>query len=403
MPIPLEPDHLNATQEGTDILQSVGATRVTIDWQRSMPWWFFVSGFVRLGWRLSHVVFAAVGVWLSLVGWRLAAKAVSVTDQLPNYPDISDPESVSVVSLLQSLASTSWRFNLYSFAAFIVLFLWLVLIWGFVGGVICRRSVVELGARTTIGWGSAIKLVLARLLAIFESVGLPALAAAILLLIPFVLGLVGRLGSVGEVIASLGVLCTFLVALPVAWLVILVVFGFPLMVAAIVTEKDSDAFDGLSRAAAYLFQRPVTVLLAGVITFVAASCLTWIVSVAFSAGFDFYFSAYASGAGISDPQQIETKFAGGIWTTAQVILGLIVCGLMASMFWSAVAGTYLVVRREVDHTEYDELDLQEFGSPLALPPVDFGRDGILEIGATDNEAKAEKVEPAAEPSNDPAS
>jgi hypothetical protein len=402
MPIPTESDRLHAIQEGTDILQSVSATRVTIDWQRSMPWWFFASGFVRLGWRLSHVVFASIGVWLSLVGWRFAYKVVADADQVPDYPNISDAASISGVGVIRDLVTTSWKFDLPALATMAVLFVWLVLVWGFFGGVICRRSVVELGARTTIGWSGAIKLVVSRLRAIFESVGLPALAAAALLLIPFVLGLIARLGNVGEVFASIGVLLSFLIAIPIGWLVILVIFGFPLMIAAIVTEKDSDAFDGLSRAAAYLFQRPVTILLACVVTFAIASCLSWIVAIAFSTSASFYFDSYASGADITNLQQLDTVFAKKIWSFVGTVLGIVVCGLMASLFWSAVAGTYLVVRREVDHTEYDELDLQEFGSPLALPPVDYGRDGILEIGPVASESKDEKSEPSPAPSNESA-
>ncbi len=370
----------NAAAAGTDILESVGSTRTTIDWQRSAPWWFLLSGFVRLGWRISHVVFGTVGVFLSYVGLYLVERFFLPNDgnglalQLPNLSN-----SIDLINLgfYRQVINAPWQLTFSSAAGLLVLFLWLAAVWGLFGGVICRRSVVELGARTTIGWSSAFRLVIRRWRAMVEAVGLPALAAFGLCAAPFLLGLFSRLGSWAEFISMFGVLLTFFFAIPIAWLLLLALLGYPLMVAAIVTEKDSDAFDGLSRSAAYLFQRPVTIILAIIVAGSIISILTSLIGGAYAASTVAYGSAYFSGAGLNGMDQLSTSFAKNVFSLVQTVIGLTVSGLAASLFWAAVSATYLLVRREVDHTDYDELDLQEMGSPLALPSSDYDDNKLM--------------------------
>ncbi|MFM8400194.1 MAG: hypothetical protein ACKOAH_20380, partial [Pirellula sp.] len=49
------------------------------------------------------------------------------------------------------------------------------------------------------------------------------------------------------------------------WVAAIPLFGFSLSTVAIVTEKQADAFDGMSRASAYVFQRPATLILAVIV------------------------------------------------------------------------------------------------------------------------------------------
>jgi hypothetical protein len=372
-------------------LEAVASTRTTIDWQRSLPWWFFLSGFVRLGWRFSHILVASFAVWLSSIGLRLFFYFVE-TDPVVVFP--VDSIFSQLAQPLTRLTLIEW--SLKNIALLAVLYVWLVLIWALFGGVICRRSIVELGAKTTLGWTSTFRLVIKRWQAIFEATGLPALAAFAFCLIPMLLGMIARLGWFGEVIASIGVVITFILSLLIAWALFVAVIGFPLMTATIVAEKDSDAFDGLSRANAYLFQRPVTLLIClavgGSITYFTA----WVVQTTYSVGLSMYAGGYLIGSGQSDLDQIAAgTFASGVWSFARTALDLLVMGLIASMFWAATAATYLLVRREVDRTDFDDLDLQEIGSPLALPPTDYSTTRVLDIGNKENAAnEAAKSETA---------
>ncbi len=397
--MPSESEQTNTdASTGADILKAVGSTRSTIDWQRSMPWWYFLSGFVRLGWRTSHVVLAMLGIWLSELGMGLAhflfrpsaAGLISNPALAPgqgsdvsflvNMPGFSIPSAfTSELAVL-----VGGPLSLQQIGYLIVVVIWLGLVWGFVGGVITRRSVVELGARTTIGWVGAVKLVTGRLRSIVEAAALPAIAVLAICAIPMLLGILARLGAFGEVLSAFGMLLSVVLVIPVAWLLILCVLGFPIVVAAIVTEKDSDVFDGLSRAAAYLFQRPVTLLIALVVGGSIIGLVVGIVGSVYQSAFglmtQFYFAAAGLGNGQAgmDSERARSLFETGGWVVDSLVLAIGV-----SLFWSAVSATYLILRREVDQTDYDELDLQEMGSPLALPPTNYSQSGVLEVGSPD--------------------
>ncbi len=381
----------DAVASGQDILQAVGATRTSVDWHRSTPWWFFLSGFVRLGWRTSHVFFAALGIWsthagLWAIGLLLGQRSVRFTGPaqgtVPEFTFVSRawwsdlfPFSTGWLGSPNSI-TTSEAVSVVSIAYWLIVLIWLAIVWGFFGGIITRRSVIELGVRTTIGWTSAIKLVAGRLRSMVEAVSLPAIATFGLCLVPLFLGLLSHLGSFGEVTSAIGMLFCVILVIPVAWLLLLVVFGYPLLVAAIVSEKDSDAFEGLSRAAAYLFQRPMTIILALLVGGVTTQAVFRVVGLAYQSSFGLLTKFYLSTAG---DNPLSTQAGRQIWNLSESIVQTIILAIPVSMFWAAVAATYLVVRREVDQTEYDNLDLQEVGSPLALPPTNYGDSGVLEI------------------------
>ena len=369
-------------QRGEDILHSVASTRMTVDWQRSTPWWFFVSGFVRLGWRTTHLLVALLGYALTELGLRLASRLFNAPG-LQFFPGGVRPPFVPF-GYDTALGPQAFSWTLLAYYIFV--FLWLAVVWGLIGGFIVRRSVVELGMRTTIGWTGAVKLVLSRLRYMVEAVGMPLLCAAVMFLVPLVLGWLSRLGTPVEAVAVLLLLLSLPLVLAAAWLLILAILGYPLMVAAIVTEKDSDAFDGLSRAAAYLFQRPVTILISTLVAGTIATYLSMLVGNVILGVWDVYSQAFF-GSRIEASEQLtqapglRSGFANSCYYAANWIVRALPVALLWSMLWSAVAAVYLIVRREVDHTDYDEIDLQEPGSPLALPSTRPGPSGVTQFGA----------------------
>ena len=390
MPNSTDPDPAEIAS-GEDILTAVGATRATIDWRRSTPWWFFLSGFVRLGWRTSHVLFAMIGLWCSKLGFMLADwmfhvrtpanmasfNGVLIDEGSRGFYFLSLPRffDARMLEPFDDFEVGTSGLALRHIAYLIFLLVWLGIVWGFFGGVIVRRSVVELGVRTTIGWIGSIKLVAKRLRYIVEASGMPALAVLGFCLMPLLLGLIGRLGAAGEVTSAFLSMLGFLIIIPIGWLAMLAFVGFPLITAAIVTEKDSDAFDGLSRAAAYLFQRPVTIILAIGIYTIVASIIYWLVGITYQFSFNLYSQVYLVTAG-----GLDSSTARSFYKTFAVMIQTLIQAVPISLFCSATAATYLLVRREVDQTQYDELDLNEVGSPLALPPTNYGEAGVLEIG-----------------------
>ena len=147
---------------------------------------------------------------------------------------------------------------------------------------------------------------------------------------------------------------------------------------AISTERKADAFEGFSRSAAYLFQRPVVV----VFLVVVLAGIGWI-------GYQFVFwtiaggwyltrDAFLFGAGIQsselrlaiEPNPSETALRIAPWMLAGSWLArLLIVAYGFSYFWSASAATYLVVRKCVDQTEFDEMDIQEPETEIPLPEV----------------------------------
>jgi len=245
-------------------------------------------------------------------------------------------------------------------------------IWGFFGGVIARRSVMELGVRTSIGWVPALKLVASRWRSIVWSILMPLASIAMLALIPLTLGALCRLGSIGQAIALIGAFPGLLVMLGVGWITAIAGLGFPLSVCAIVSEKGADAFDGLSRSAAYLFQRPMSVLCILIVALGVGSLGYWVLDLVLDCGELFFLAAMSLGYGgdlIEVVSRDSTSFPGLLLVGLQSVLGGLRTAYLLSFFWTASAAAYLTLRWEIDHTDFDDLDLQELGEPVAIPKV----------------------------------
>lgn len=244
---PISPESEMAAR-GEDILHSVAATRAAIDWNASTPWWYFVSGVVRLGWRTSHLIVAAIGLalslgWLRFIRWLFGPQDVwsispfsSVADWLPRNIFAAEPLAVVLLTLAG-----------------------LIVIWGLCGGFIVRRSVVELGLRMVIGWTPAAKTALRRLPPLLNAIGLLVLLLVALAIFPLLAGLIGSVWPTGGTILFYLCLPIFLI---MTWVVFLIVVGGPLMLGVTMTEREPDAFDCLNRAQSYIATQPVTLALA---------------------------------------------------------------------------------------------------------------------------------------------
>ncbi len=135
---------------------------------------------------------------------------------------------------------------------------------------------------------------------------------------------------------------------------LLSLLGFPLALVAVVTEKHADAFDGFSRSAAYLYQRPVTVGIGVGIAFLLSYVASLVVEISMGFGRDYILSTYAWNAG----QSIQ-EVQGFGFTFARWLMGSLANGFLFSFFWTASAALYLTLRNEVDHTDFDDVDMDE--------------------------------------------
>jgi len=213
------------------------------------------------------------------------------------------------------------------------------------------------------------QIVVKRLQSIAWSLAMPACALVFVMILPMVTGVVSRLPWIGVIIAFVLLVPTMLAVLAVAWVSAITLLGFPLSVCAIVTERKADAFDGVSRSAAYVFQRPLVFIL--LIT--AFQFLSFAASEIFGSilwvGKSFMVTGFDIGAS-HDMVATQSILLEGI---PILLLG----GFSMSFFWSAAASIYLVLRREVDRTEYDHIDPALTESVVTSP----SNDSAAEIGA----------------------
>jgi hypothetical protein len=51
------------------------------------------------------------------------------------------------------------------------------------------------------------------------------------------------------------------------------------------------------------------------------------------------------------------------------IIPLLISAFCFSYFWTVSSAIYLILRRDVDHTEFDSIDMNVAGEPKALPDL----------------------------------
>jgi hypothetical protein len=176
-----------------------------------------------------------------------------------------------------------------------------------------------------------------------------------------------------------------------ALLLLGLIFGWPLMWATISTEG-SDAFDALSRSYAYTFQRPLHYLFFAIVAGILGA-LTWMLVLQLG-GVIVHLTWWAADWGIFDEDRalLALEVAAGN-TTADEFgkvgnFGLRLIGLGNSLvhaiaysfafgyFWVAATAMYLLLRRDVDHTETDEVYTDDETESFGLPPLAKDAKGV---------------------------
>lgn len=350
-------------------VDSVATPKVAIDWYRTAPWWRFASQCIVISWRSTHLMLCAAALLLTQL-WTSSSAWIFGPNDSAMQSWIS-PSAPSQSAWIQALTGQSTELPLsvwqrFSFPVYqwlsnptlsgtafcISSMIGIIAIWSFVGGCLTRRSVVELGTNMTAPWDETIQLVLKRCQSIAWSVTMPSGLILMLGLVPLVLGWLSNIPWIGVWLAGLLMVPVVLLSIGIGWCAAITLFGFPLSVCSIVTEKGADAYDGISRSAAYTFQRPMTLAIcliaSGFLSAIGGAYLTIVLSIGLrvvEAGFDI--------GSFSSIEKLES-----VW--GPVLRGIVPLLLSAygfSFFWTASSATYLILRREVDHAEFDLIDM----------------------------------------------
>ena len=393
--------------------------KVSIDWYRSTPWWRLISHSLAISWRASHLGLCALALlatqaligfsgwlfapetnqasswWLSpesrteaMTPWALNPdqwlEAFSAEDSRPKDPTL-DPTGKTAAASRQPIvwfhpAPDSFihvwrRYVSYPFHAmdtptfrksgyFLLNTLGLIALWAFVGGCIARRSVQELGMHVTSPWINTLRWVAARWQSIVWSVAMPLALVLLFCLVPLVLGWISNNPILGQPVALVLMLPVALMALGVGWVAGIALFGFSLATVSIVTEKQADAFDGMSRASAYVFQRPATLFLAVLVSEWIGHFGGSIVSIVLNTGYNIIAQAFAMGS-------MGTLGGMNSWLDGcfGAIVPLLTTAFGFSFFWTASTAIYLVLRKDVDRAEFDLIDMDSTLPAKPLPKL----------------------------------
>ncbi len=252
--------------------------------RRLFPWLRLLRG-IGLALDGRKMILAALGLVLMWAGWEaiavisgsppildLALIEKSETAFLRGSPSLSaaalsvtDPIRIPARPFrdLFSLGQGTGQFLNAAAGA-----LWVLIVWSVVGGAIARIAVVQAATGQRLGIPAALRFATGRC---FPLIGTPLVVLGGLAIPAGVCTLMGLLYQLprpgGELVAGALAFVPLLLGLVMAWLLVGLTAGWPLMVASIAAQGE-DTFDALSRSFSYVFQRPVAYILYTVLAWV---------------------------------------------------------------------------------------------------------------------------------------
>ncbi|MCK6455957.1 MAG: hypothetical protein L6Q92_05440 [Phycisphaerae bacterium] len=312
---------------------------------------------------------------------------------------------VDVARVIRAIVATFgavvWLVFMHPGYALIFIPLWLV-VWAYFGGAVCRMAAIEVTRDERMTYRDALGFSRRKFVSFLAAPLLPlALAVGIGLLLA-VGGLLGAIPGFGTIVAPLfwflALVGGFIMALAVVGLAV----GWPLMYPTIAVEG-SDAFDAVSRSYAYIGERIWRTLFYGAIALVyGAICLVFVklfvrimlFLVAFWVGLSMNIgdASGRDGKPIADKLTAMWKapaldfsntfygdfgyqslsgassvgaFFIAFWTFLVVA---IVAAFVVSYLFSASTLIYVLLRRDVDATDYEEVYTDEEEEVVSSAP-----------------------------------
>lgn len=301
--------------------------------------------------------------------------------------------------------------------------LWTLAVWSWLGGAIARIAVVRLGRDEGIGLKSALTFATRRFLAFFAPPLYPLALLLVLALLGVLPGLLVRLDW-GASLISVFWFVGLAVSMVFTVVILGVLVGWPLMVVTTAAEG-TDSLDGLARGFAYSFQRPINYAMYLIVSIVFSILCVAVAALVANLVLDLTYWSMSWGAGgeriaelrphlgsdlpvlddvspvaSDEPELPEAKepkakeeesqndpssnlqFARRTFQFWDGLLGLLLNGFAFGLFWCLYSAIYLLLRRDVDETEIDEVYIDE--EEHALPHLMSHRDD-------DSESRAEKA------------
>ncbi|MCP4253393.1 MAG: hypothetical protein GY775_08275 [Candidatus Scalindua sp.] len=283
---------------------------------------------------------------------------------------------LGICSLLSALVSSLKSVEWGEYVVLIVLVLGLMIIWSVFAGAVTRLTALEFGRGEKPGLKDSLSFVMRKFWSYFWSPLTPILGVLFFIACNVAGGLLGKIEFAGEIAVAVGFPLAILSGLLIVFLGIVGVIGFILMFPAISSEG-SDAFDAISRAYSYVLSRPlhfltlfITLIVCGtILSFVAGygACLVMKTSY-FTVGLGMggklneirTFIGGLSGGGdtITSLNPMSMRIAALLFMLYIVLMKIAVGSIIIAFAGSASTIAYLIMRKDVDGTEMDDIYIE---------------------------------------------
>jgi len=380
-----------------------------IAWQQVFPSLRLLTA-LRMALNFKALVLAAIAVSGMVAGWRILGNLYAdgenseLAAQIEYFGTWPWEEPVDSASLERLVSLETWQtqspllvawteltapfvqiYKAPSFVSFTFLLccaLWSLVVWSFFGACITRMAAVGFARHENASLGQTAAFVSPRLLSYFAAPLFPILGTFLIAAFMAVLGLLMRT-DLGILAASIGWFVGLLGSFMMAFMLLGLFFGFPLMWGSISAEG-TDSFGALSHSYSYVYQRPLQYLIYVVIAAIIG-VLGWYLVLLF-AYWILELSGWGVGWGSGSARLAEIKgpdSMGPIADTGAAIIAFwtdcvrtLAFGFIFSYFWTASTVIYFLLRRLVDATELDEVFMPDEQDQHGLPPLKTGPDGM---------------------------
>ena len=259
--------------------------------------------------------------------------------------------------------------------------LWTLAIWAFFGGSIARIAAVRVGRNEREGMVDAMRFAGRRFMAFFASPLFPLAGVVVIVFLSAPLGLLMR-ADIGVFLASLVWLIVLLGGVVMTVILLGLALGWPLMWGALASEEMGDVFEASQRCYSYAFGKPLHYLFYALVALLFGTA-GWVLVYYFAemvVSLSNWAVSWGSGnARLLEIAQAESGVAGVGNTIIGLFQGLVYTVAIAfryAFFWCAAAVIYLLLRRNVDHTEMDDVYVEDEPQRYGLPALSKDAAGV---------------------------
>ena len=282
----------------------------------------------------------------------------------------------------------TWRKGLFIFGGAI----WTLLVWCVPGAIITRAAALQFGREEPLDWDQAFTFAGKKWTSYLIAPLVPLAGVFALAMLLAISGWIMRIPVIGPIGVGAMWFLSLLLGFMMALLLLGLLFGWPLMWATIGSES-SDAFDALSRSNAYTFQRPFFYLFY-VLFSALLGYLGWLLVWQFTEavialthwGIAWGLSEeYLRTAMLADNSSTAPFYAN--WSLSLIhfwegLVRAIATSFSFTFFWCSAVGWYLLLRREVDQMEIDEVAVDEPEEKFTLPKLKPHASGVPTVEPT---------------------